>query len=88
MRSVREIELHLTPKASTRRSPRRTSFRQFESRPQAATATSTAESSRGGWHWPWLRSWLVAFHGENRFRIGAGNFANGDPPEPADQRAC
>ena len=34
-----------------------------------------------------LRPWLVTFRCENGFWIGAGNFADGDPPEPADQRA-
>ncbi len=30
---------------------------------------------------------LLTFRGEDRFWIGAGNLADGDPPEPADQRA-
>src|SRR6266487_6236442 len=34
-----------------------------------------------------LRSSLVAFRGENRFRIGARNFAHRDPAESADKRA-
>src|SRR6266581_3393071 len=34
-----------------------------------------------------LRSWLVTFRGEDRFRIGAGNFADRDPAESANQRA-
>ena len=34
-----------------------------------------------------LASSLVAFRGENRFRIGAGNFADRDPAESADERA-
>jgi hypothetical protein len=28
-----------------------------------------------------LRSWLVAFRGEDRFRIGAGNFAHRNPAD-------
>ena len=34
-----------------------------------------------------LPSSLVAFRGEDRFRIGAGNFAYRDPAEAADKRA-
>ena len=30
---------------------------------------------------------LAAFRGENRFRIGAGNFAHRNPAEAADKRA-
>ena len=33
------------------------------------------------------RPWLQPFRGEDGFRIGAGNFAHGNPPEATNQRA-
>jgi len=48
---------------------------------------SAGKQNRGQRPRPQLRSWLVAFRGKHRIRIGAGNFAHSDPAEAADERA-
>src|SRR6266545_634788 len=51
---------------------------------QRSTSNATSQSELGPVN---SRRTLVAFSGEDRFRIGAGNLAHCDPAETTNQRA-
>ena len=49
--------------------------------------TTSSEVNAANESFAILASSLVAFRGEDRFRIGAGNFAHRNPANAANQRA-
>ena len=49
--------------------------------------TTSSEVNAANESFAILMSSLVAFRGEDRFRIGAGNFAHDNPAEATNQRA-
>ena len=59
----------------------------FSRTTEGGIATPSSEVNAANESFEILMSSLVAFRGEDRFGIGAGNFAHRNPANAADQRA-